>query len=152
VVIRLYIDLVEDALIGPGYAAELAGISYGLSLSMDGITVRVSGYNDKLLSVLTMVLERLRSLKITQDRFEIVMEKVYNLSQIKSYFNVDLQLKRSYDNAYIRQTSEMVGLFLRDCLKDKLFTAPEKRKELDCTSDTYLGTALLTECSSYRCK
>jgi insulysin len=80
VVIRLYIELVEDALTGPGYAAELAGISYGLSSSMDGITAWVSGYNDKLLGVLTMVLECLRNLTITQDRFEIVMEKVSNHS------------------------------------------------------------------------
>jgi hypothetical protein len=58
-------------------------------------------------------------------------------------------VKRSYDNAYLKQTSDMVEIFLWDCIKEKLFTAPEKRKELDCTSDPDTSGTLLMELSSH---
>jgi len=58
-------------------------------------------------------------------------------------------MKRAYDNAYLRQTSDMVEIFLWDCVMEKLFTAPEKRKELDCTSDPDTARVLLIERSSH---
>lgn len=131
----MYVELVKDALVAPGYAAELAGISYAISFSTNGIDIGVSGYNEKLLSVLVMVMEHLRDLKITRDRFDIVMEKVrISLNPKGRHKLIDplSQVKRMYDNAYLRQTSEMVDLFLSNCTEEKLYTSPEKRKELEC--------------------
>lgn len=107
-----------DRLQAPGYAADLAGITYDISCSLEDILVKVSGYSDRLEDVLYMILREILDLKIEKDRFEVVIEKI----------------KRAYDNAYIRQSGEMSDLFLGQALGEKLFPAPDRRRELEHTT------------------
>ncbi|KAG8795268.1 Insulinase (Peptidase M16) [Serendipita sp. 399] len=73
---KVYTRLVMDALIAIGYNANLAGLGYDVSSSLDGVFITVSGYNDKLLVALDMVLQQVQDLQIRDDRFDIEMEKV----------------------------------------------------------------------------
>lgn len=73
---RLYTDLVRDALEEYSYDAELAGLQYSVSMDTRGLSIEVSGYNDKLPVLLKQVLVTMRDLEIKEDRFEIVKERL----------------------------------------------------------------------------
>lgn len=73
---RLYTDLVRDALEEYSYDAELAGLQYSVSMDTRGLSIEVSGYNDKLPVLLEQVLVTMRDLEIKEDRFEIVKERL----------------------------------------------------------------------------
>jgi insulysin len=73
---RIFIELVEDALKGPSYAAQLAGLSFTLSSSTESLYLKVYGYNERLLTLLTMVLNIMCHLKIDEERFTVMVEKV----------------------------------------------------------------------------
>ncbi len=77
--IRLFVNLVEDALAEVTYDADLAGLSYSVSNDDDGIVVSVGGYNDKLDVLLRTVLEKLRNLEVAPDRLKVIAEKVGQL-------------------------------------------------------------------------
>ncbi len=73
---QLYKDLVEDSLTEYAYDAELAGLQYSLSNHSQGYDVVVSGYNDKMSVLLEKVLVSMRDLKITDERFNIIKERM----------------------------------------------------------------------------
>lgn len=110
-----YIELVLDALQSPAYAAELAGLGYSVSLSKEAIYLTVSGYNDKLFELLKLVLGQITSVDVQDTRMNVILER----------------LRRAYDNAYIKQSGEVSDTFLAYGISEKLYTAPEIRKELD---------------------
>lgn len=70
----LYCMLINDALSEYAYDAELAGLSYNISTISDGLSIIVSGYNDKLSVLLEKVLICIRDLEVKQERFDIKKE------------------------------------------------------------------------------
>lgn len=80
---RVFIELVEDALKGPSYAAQLAGLSFTISFSTESLYLGVYGYNEKLFSLLTMVLNTVCHFQMDKERFAVVVEKV--MLSIQSY-------------------------------------------------------------------
>ncbi|KAL1897206.1 hypothetical protein Cpir12675_002463 [Ceratocystis pirilliformis] len=72
---KLYGDLVRDALEEHSYDAELAGLSYNVGVGSHGYNIEVSGYNEKLAALLEEVLLKVRDLKITDERFNIIKER-----------------------------------------------------------------------------
>ena len=46
---------VRDALSEHSYAAEIAGVSYSLGASDNGVSISLGGYNDKILELLDVV-------------------------------------------------------------------------------------------------
>lgn len=69
-------DLIDDALAEMTYDADLAGLSYSVTNQIEGLTVSVSGYNDKIPVLLRIVLEKIRSLQVQPDRLCVVKEEV----------------------------------------------------------------------------
>ncbi|KAG8786898.1 Insulinase (Peptidase M16) [Serendipita sp. 397] len=112
---KVYSQLVMDGLTAKGYNATLAGLDYSVYSSLNGVFVTVSGYNDKLLAALDMVLEQVQALQVRSDRFDVVMEK----------------MKRAYDNVYLKQSGEVSDTFLGDCTSERLYSPPFTRRELD---------------------
>ncbi|KAG8823841.1 hypothetical protein FRC19_003029 [Serendipita sp. 401] len=112
---KVYSQLVMDGLTAKGYNATLAGLDYSVYSSLNGVFVTVSGYNDKLLAALDMVLEQVQALQVRNDRFDVVMEK----------------MKRAYDNVYLKQSGEVSDTFLGDCTSERLYSPPFTRRELD---------------------
>ncbi|KAI0025033.1 LuxS/MPP-like metallohydrolase [Xylariomycetidae sp. FL0641] len=83
---KLFADLVRDALEEYSYDAELAGLQYNVSLDSRGLMIEVAGYNDKLAVLLEQVLITMRDLKIKDDRFDIIRERL-----LRGYNNCELQ-------------------------------------------------------------
>jgi insulysin len=90
---RLFTELVRDALEEYSYDAELAGLEYTVSLDSRGLFLDISGYNDKLPVLLEQVAATLRDIKIKDDRFAIVKER----------------LTRGYDNWQLQSSYQQVG-------------------------------------------
>jgi secreted Zn-dependent insulinase-like peptidase len=88
----LYSNLVEDNLTALSYPALLAGVSYGISAPPKGFRVSLGGYHDKQLTLLDTVLDRLTTLPIDKDRFQVMK------TQLKQ--NIENSLKdRPYQQA-----------------------------------------------------
>jgi insulysin len=72
----LFADLVKDTLVEFTYDAELAGMKYSIMNDGGSIVIVSEGYNDKLPVLLQHVLEKIKSIVITQDRVTVVAEQV----------------------------------------------------------------------------
>lgn len=73
---RLFTELVKDALTEYSYDAELAGLSYTLETQGDGIMLTVDGYNDKLHVLAKVVLEKMKELKVDEERLRLITDQV----------------------------------------------------------------------------
>jgi len=69
VLTRLLTELVKDELNAFAYPARLADLDYSIYNHLRGITVKVSGYNDKLPQLLNEILTRLRHPTLASDAF-----------------------------------------------------------------------------------
>src|ERR1700679_4206895 len=97
VMTRLYVNLVEDSLNEYAYDADIAGLSYSLSETAQGLNIEIDGFNDKMSVLLEKVLLGLRDLEIKQERFDGVKERVR-----KAYKNFDYRDPYRQINAFSR--------------------------------------------------
>lgn len=74
--LSVLVDLIDDALAEVTYDADLAGLSYSVTNQIEGLTVSVSGCNDKIHVLLRIVLEKIRNLQVQPDRLRVVKEEV----------------------------------------------------------------------------
>jgi insulysin len=72
----LYRELVNDALVEYSYDADISGLRYDFTNHISGLSIAVSGYNDKLYVLLEKVLTSVCDIEIKQDRFEIIYERM----------------------------------------------------------------------------
>lgn len=100
---QLYRELVQDALVEFSYAAEISGLDYNIVNHALGIDVSVSGYNDKMHVLLEKVLLTMRDLTITDERFNIVKDR----------------LLRGFQNWDYQQPYHQVGTYSRWLISDK---------------------------------
>ena len=82
----LFCQLVKDALNEYSYDAEISGLDYSLDTNSLGLSIDVSGYNDKMPVLLEKVLVSLRDMVVKADRFQIVKERI-----LRGYRNWDFQ-------------------------------------------------------------
>lgn len=75
-IFRLFADLVGDSLTEFSYNADLAGLSYNYSSHSFGTYLVIGGYNDKLPVLLRHVFEKIKNLKVEQDRLNVMKEQV----------------------------------------------------------------------------
>ncbi|KAI6246750.1 putative zinc protease [Erysiphe necator] len=87
----IYAHLVEDTLEDYSYDAANAGLHYTIKIISGGIQVSIAGYNDKLSSLLEKLLLTMKNLKVKQERFEVIMERM-----IRDYKN------RAFSEPYLR--------------------------------------------------
>jgi len=72
----IYLHLLKDSLTEFTYDAELAGISYRTDLHFHGIHLKIKGYNSKQIVLLRKIVERMVTLELTEDRFNVVKERI----------------------------------------------------------------------------
>jgi insulysin len=72
----MFVDLVKDTLTEFTYDAELAGMKYSIMCDGPSIVVVSEGYNDKLSVLMEHVLEKVKSIIITEDRVTVIAEQV----------------------------------------------------------------------------
>ena len=68
--------LVKDTLNEYAYSAEVAGLSYQVYNTVQGLQLYFLGYNDKMYLLAGKVAETLANLKIDAKRFDIIRDKV----------------------------------------------------------------------------
>ncbi|KAI0646092.1 LuxS/MPP-like metallohydrolase [Trametes meyenii] len=116
---RLFVDLVEDALAELTYDADLAGLSYSVTNQIEGLTISVGGYNDKLHVLLRTVLEKIHGLSVQPDRMRVLKEKI----------------QREYENFYMGQPSNLSECFATWLFIPTIWTPAEKLCELPDISE-----------------
>lgn len=139
-IIRIFIALVNDYLAPYLYDATLSGLSYMITTSYDGFSICVSGYNDKLGHLLEKIMRAIHDLEIQQDRFDIILEKVYSphICEYSCCLHAE-QTKDDYDNFYIDQSGVIADYFSGFSRDPTLFLPEEKRVELDFVTPQHIA-------------
>ncbi|KAI0353367.1 LuxS/MPP-like metallohydrolase [Trametes cingulata] len=117
---RLFVDVVQDALAEVTYDADLAGLSYSVTNQIEGLTVSVGGYNDKLHVLLRTVLEKIRDLQVQPERLCVIKEKV----------------QREYENFYMGQPSNLSEYYATWLFMPTIWTPAQKLGELQSISES----------------
>lgn len=74
--VALFVSLVKDELNEYAYDAELAGIDYSVQATNAGIMIKLGGYNSKQVVLLKVLLQKLTTLSIKEERFNIAKQKM----------------------------------------------------------------------------
>ncbi|KAG0345952.1 Insulinase (Peptidase M16) [Podila humilis] len=110
----LFVKLVKDSLDEEVYSAELAGLKYSLDVVVEGIVLKVEGYNDKALLLLERVIQKLKTLAVDRDRFLVLQE----------------QLERQYMNFGIESPHTLAQYYMTQLLQERSWTYKEKLEEV----------------------
>jgi len=96
---EMMVSLLKDSLNEFSYPAYLAGLHYELYNHIRGITVKISGYNDKQSTLLNKILLTLKHKRFTTERFVIIKErlqrKLLNAKDKKPYEQAIAEAQRS---------------------------------------------------------
>jgi len=122
VYVRLYLDLVMDAMSEYSYDADLAGLSYKLDTQADGIIMHIDGYNDKLSVLAKVVLEKMLDLKVDPQRFEIIKD----------------QLRRRFQNFDLAAPSGHTAYWMTYLIQNKIQGPKEKLEALETVTPEML--------------
>ena len=134
---RLYVDLVKDSLTEFSYDASLAVLQYDLGSTILGLSMTLSGYNDKLHVLAQHVLEKARNLDVRKDRLAVIKENVGYLSELydpKMGFEIILlffQVKLQWQNFFLGQTYSLSEYYGKYVLAGNQYTLTEKLAEID---------------------
>lgn len=115
VLTTIYRDLVNDALVEYSYDADISGLVYDFNNHSTGLSITVSGYNDKLHVLLEKVLVSIRDLEVREDRFKIVLDR----------------MSRGFRNWNYGQPFHQVGTYSRWFRTEHAFMNDELAKELE---------------------
>ena len=91
VIVRIFTKLLADILNEDVYMAEVAGLTYDVSPTSNGLTILTLGYNDKILDltirIFTTLVKSCDEVMFTKERFELIRESLsrgytnFNFSQ-----------------------------------------------------------------------
>ncbi|KAM7259044.1 hypothetical protein ACFE04_014785 [Oxalis oulophora] len=102
---ELFVSLLKDELNEIVYQASVAKLETSVSLLSDKLELKVYGFNDKLSSLLSKVLEVAKSFSPTEDRFKVIKENINrtlrntNMKPLShsSYVRLQILCKSFYD-------------------------------------------------------
>ncbi|MDD1783226.1 insulinase family protein [Enterovibrio sp. ZSDZ35] len=69
---RVSVEMLLEAINETAYPAEVAGLSYNLYAHQGGVTLKLSGFNEKLPLLLDLVLEKFEKRDFKPERFDII--------------------------------------------------------------------------------
>jgi secreted Zn-dependent insulinase-like peptidase len=115
VLTQLYVSLVNDALDAFAYPADLAGLSFRLYTHSRGISVRISGYDDRQAVLLDRILGGLTAGQVDPARFAIIKAET----------------KRSLENSRRNQPYSRAMGRLRDLVMEPNWTLAERLAVID---------------------
>ncbi len=72
----ILVSLLKDALNEFSYPAYLAGLNFELYQHMRGMTVKISGYNDKQSNLLIKIMNSIKNAPFSNERFAIIKERL----------------------------------------------------------------------------
>ncbi|GBB86466.1 hypothetical protein RclHR1_01290010 [Rhizophagus clarus] len=112
---QLYSALVKDALNEYLYDAELAGVGYDIDFQIQGLSILISGYNDKLPVLLEKIILKMRNFKVDPERFLLIKEII----------------QRSYKNSLLDSPYQHSGYYLSYLMTDRMWLNEEKLEALE---------------------
>lgn len=115
---QLYCELYEDKLNDISYYASIAGLNYSINHWRDGILIKLNGYNDKILMLLTEIVN-FHDFHPTKEKFVIIKDKLS-----KDYKNFDYETPYyQIGNNFLTLVNEKTYLtrFKSEALKDITF-------------------------------
>lgn len=81
VLTSLFAKLCQDSLNEKyTYYADIAGLTFALASSFEGLLLEVTGYNEKISVLVKKIFQRLINLEVKEERFHVLQE------QVKIYF------------------------------------------------------------------
>ncbi|KAJ3185740.1 Insulinase (Peptidase M16) [Gaertneriomyces sp. JEL0708] len=114
VLTRMYAEILKDALNEFSYYADLAGVSYSLDNTTEGLSLNVGGYNDKLPILLRKIAGKMQDLHIDPDRFHVLAE----------------QVSRSFKNWKMESPHQHAMYYMSYLTQELLWTHEEKLAEM----------------------
>eukprot|EP01083_Nonionella_stella_P079458 218055_1 len=111
----IYCAYVKFALTEYAYDAEIAGLGYALWANRSGIRLTIHGYNQKLFVLFEKIIQKLTSLKVEEDRFEILKKEA----------------KRNYMNFFQDPPYKHAMYNQRMCLENKSWHVKEYLAVID---------------------
>ncbi|KAG0350410.1 Insulinase (Peptidase M16), partial [Gamsiella multidivaricata] len=111
----LYVELVKDALNEEAYNAEQAGLYYSLSCTIDGVVLKVEGYNDKAHLLLQKIIRTMKTLTIDSGPFWRLKE----------------QMERNLRNSNLSNPNVLAKYYMRYLHQEKMWTYLERLDELE---------------------
>ncbi|MFC3679523.1 insulinase family protein [Bacterioplanoides pacificum] len=118
VLARLYTRTVNEALNTYSYPAHVAGLSYNLSVTGEGVLLHIGGYQDKMPALLQRVLQEMQQIELSEDAF-------------KRYKN---SLQRGLENQLKGKPYQRTMEELKHWLFEPSFSAPDLLAELQDVS------------------
>lgn len=77
VLASLFAKLCQDSLNEKyTYYADIAGLTFGLASSFEGLLLEVTGYNEKISVLVNKIFQRLVELDVKEGRFHVLQEQV----------------------------------------------------------------------------
>ena len=133
--LNLYADMVSDELNQTLYDAGMAGLSARIYSHQRGMSVRISGFNDKINLLSELIAKTLRSPELSQPRFERVLqaykEQLKNAEKDKPYnqlFRVSYeQLMQDPSLSDLQKATDSYTLEQLSALIERLFQSTELR-------------------------
>jgi insulysin len=116
---KMFIDYLVDELNEFGYDAQIAGLKYSVTTSMEGFSISISGYNCKQNVLLEQLLKRFKTLQIQEDRFELL-----RMRNLKSYQNIDFGAAYSLANYQLSLYMEQPRWYYRQYMTELAKLAP----------------------------
>ncbi|CAO3652625.1 unnamed protein product [Cunninghamella blakesleeana] len=99
VITELYIRMLTESLNEYTYNAEVAGLTYYISLEQYGIMLNVGGYSDKLPLLLEKLVDRMKHIQFDQEKFNMIKEQT-----IRDYSNFSLEAPFQHAAYYLTYT------------------------------------------------
>lgn len=112
---QLFTQLVEEALTETTYSASLAGLQYSFGTAPDGLSIVVSGYNDKLQVLLEVVIKAIVDYEMDVERFELLKGR----------------LRRAYGNTKLSNPSAIADGHFKDLMRETYWTFEERLVALE---------------------
>jgi insulysin len=97
------------------YNAEMAGISYYINCWIQGLSIVVRGYNDKLPVLLEKIIVKMKDLKVDPERFSLIKERI----------------QRSYKNTRLESPYNHSGYYLDYLMNENIWLNEEKLGALE---------------------
>lgn len=94
---QLYASAIEEGLNEFGYAVHIAGLEFGLGNGKKGITLSISGYSDRILTLSKALSTKLKEITIDEGTFESLKER-----RLRRYQN--FQFNQPYQQALYIQS------------------------------------------------
>ena len=105
---EMFVRCVLDELTEYGYNAELAGLHYSVEYTAEGIALGVSGFNDKQHVLLAKIVDKLKTIKIREERFEILKDQL-----LRDWKNARMSAPYQHARYYMTHMTQET-LWLRD--------------------------------------